>query len=269
MTTELARQAWAREVIGSLPWSLAFVDEATTGGLGVRDLIEQLRAAHQTERLCVALQPSLSRRFRKVSELVTWDFGQVSRLPRDAELIPYRRLPEEIAVRERLDAIEQEFGAGTIIRQTLEAAWRSSASSFEFVLARHASLLDTPHDARGGATQSYLGRAPEFGGNDVFVPSGAIRKARAWRSPLAMQFGELDRDSKLEACLAYVVSTLRDHRIALFTAMRQTALYLHAALQADDVRRPSSMALAQRWRGRPEHVQVMVLTEMRSCRPSP
>ncbi len=262
VSTGLTRHAWAREVIASLPWSLAVIDEATSGGQGIRELIDQLGAALQTTRLCVVFgdarqQPQIPEGL----ELIVWDVGQLRRLPRRAEVISFTRSPEEISVRERLARIEEEFGADSLNRRTLESGWRSSTSAFEYVLVREASLL-APHDGKRSPDPVIVALAQGRGGT-------AVRSL--WRDPggaasaleqLAMQVADISRDSKLEALLTYIQSRLPTHKVTVFTAMRQTALYLEAALEAQDI--PTSVIDGSRKaneRTAREDAQVVVLTD--------
>jgi hypothetical protein len=172
-------------------------------------------------------------------DLVTWDAAQFRRIPRRAEVISYERSREEVSVRNRVDVIEQEFGADAFTRSRLESAWRSSTSAFEFVLARELSLppyISSKWSDRDGA-------------------------ATALQQLLA-QVGETGRDSKLEAFLIHAESRVETTRLAVFTAMRQTALYLHAALESRGI--PASVidgSRASSERIAPENARVVVLTD--------
>ncbi len=263
VSTGLAQRAWAREVIASLPWSLVVIDEATSGGQGIRELIDQLGAAPQTTRLCVVFgdvrqQPQIPEGL----ELIAWDVGQLRRLPRRTEVISFARSPEEISVREHLARIEEEFGADSFIRRTLESAWRSSTSAFEFVLARQASLLDAPHDEKRSPDPVIVARSQELGGTGIRSRWSDPDGAASALEQLAMQVADISRDSKLEALLTYIQSRLPTHKVTVFTAMRQTALYLEAALEAQDI--PTSVIDGSRKaneRTAREDAQVVVLTD--------
>jgi hypothetical protein len=238
VTIELARQPWAREVVASLPWSLAFVDEVSLAEEGVNQLIDQLCASPETKRLCVVfvgIEPRIPQGF----DLVTWDAAQFRRKPRRARVITYERSREEVSVHNRLNAVAKEFGADALTRSRLESAWRSSTSAFEFVLARELSLpahVSSKWSDRDGATTAL--------------------------QQLLAQVGETGRDSKLEAFLGYAESRIDATKLGVFTGMRQTALYLHAALESRaisaciiDGSRSSSDRIAS------ENARVVVVTD--------
>lgn len=234
VSTELARQPWARSVLVSLPWSLAFVDEAHYGGRATDELIAQLSRSQTTQRLCAA-----SAMWPVHGELnlqhVTWEVEAPQRATRRVARIAYERSPEELHIRERLAAIEDEFGAGHHIRAALDTAWRSSASAFEFVLARQTSIIEVPV---AGAKES---GDPIVRQRTEQTETGAPR--RPWADPagaaLALQellrdVGKLGQDSKLDAFLSYYAARA-PKVLAVFTTMRQTAVYLQSALVSQNV----------------------------------
>jgi hypothetical protein len=178
VSNELTRRPWVRDVLVSLPWSLVFIDEAHHGGRATNELVAQLAHSEITQRLCAASAtwshspPDL--------DLVTWQFEPAQRVMRRVAVVHYERSEEERRVRERLAQIEEEFGADSRIRAGLDSAWRSSASAFEFVLARQAALLEASDaDTRSTAdpivrerTGKLAGGSPRSAWSD---PDGAAR----------------------------------------------------------------------------------------------
>ena len=234
VSNELTRRPWVRDVLVSLPWSLVFIDEAHHGGRATNELVALLAQSETTQRLCAASatwshDPS-------DLDVVTWESEPAQRVTRRAAVIHYERSEEERRVRERLTRIEEEFGADSRIRAGLDAAWRSSASAFEFVLARQAGLLEASHlDVKMASDPIVRERSGHLAGE---VPRSA------WSDPdgaahaledLLRQVGAIGRDSKLEAFLTHVEQSSADTKIVAFTVVRQTAIYLEAALDARDV----------------------------------
>ena len=230
VSIELARQPWARNVLASMRWSLVFVDEATFLEQRVNEFVVRLSASSETERLCVVFDGVRSR-IPQGLDLVTWDLGELQRLPRRTEVISYRLTPEEISVHDRLQETAREFVADPVLRPTLESAWRSSLSAFQFVLAKLLGLLDSPHDPTGSSDSVVLGRTGQSDAGKRSLwrdPDGAATALRQ----LATQVTEIGHDSKLEAFLAWAAGRQNETQIAVFTAMRQSALYLQAGLES-------------------------------------
>jgi hypothetical protein len=234
VSNELTRQAWVREVLASLPWSLVCIDEAHYGGRTTDELIALLGQSQLTQRLC-AVSATWSQ-YPPNLDVVTWAIEPTQRGTRRVAVVQYERSEDERRVRERLTQIEDEFGAERHIRASLDAAWRSSASAFEFVLARQAGLLEASHTETKPSADPILrersseraGGSPRSSWSD---PDGAARAL----ADLLRQVGAIGRDSKLEAFLTHVGHRDGDTKIVAFTVMRQTAIYLAAALAAQDV----------------------------------
>lgn len=250
VSNELTRRPWVRDVLVSLPWSLVCVDEAHYGGHATSELVARLAHSDITQRLCVASatwshDPS-------DLDVVTWS-EPAQRVKRRAVVIHYERSEEERRVRERLAQIEEEFGADSRIRAGLDSAWRSSASAFEFVLARQTGLLEASRaDVKSSADPIVRERTGQLaGGSPRSAWSDPDSAARALED-LLRQVGAIGGDPKLEAFLAHIGKHGADTKIAAFTVMRQTAIYLEAALSAQDVpttvidgaRPPTDRALA-------------------------
>jgi hypothetical protein len=229
VSNELTRRPWVRDVLASLPWSLACVDEAHYGGRATSKLVARLAQSEMTRRVCAASatwSPNLPG-----FDVVTWAAEPARRVRRRVTVIQYERSEEERQVRDRLAHIEGEFGADSLARASFDSAWRSSTSSFEFVLARHAALLESlKADAKSSADPTVRARTGQLTGESPHArwsdPDGA---ARALKELLHL-VGAIGRDSKLEAFRAHVGQRGADSKIAVFTAMRQTAIYLAAAL---------------------------------------
>jgi superfamily II DNA or RNA helicase len=234
VSTELTRQAWVRDLLVSLPWSLVCVDEAHHSGTAMAELLARLARSARTQRLCAvsATWPQ----FPPNLDVVTWAFEPGRRIARRAAVVYYERSEEERRVRERLTQIQEEFGAGPIVRAALDSAWRSSASAFEYVLARQAGLLQSPYaEPKPTADPILRERTEEL--------AGATPRS-AWADPdaaalaledLLRHVGAIGRDSKLDAFLAHVGERGAGTTPVAFTAMRQTAIYLAAALGTQDV----------------------------------
>lgn len=164
-------------------------------------------------------------------------------------VLQYERSEEERRVRDRLAQIEEEFEADSRVRASFESAWRSSASAFEFVLARHTALLESPSaGTKSRADPIVLERSARIAGELPHAgwsnPDGAARAL----IDLLREVGAIERDSKLEAFLAHVGQPHTDSKIVTFTAMRQTAIYLAVAL---DIPTVSSMVLGRQSTGFP------------------
>jgi superfamily II DNA or RNA helicase len=233
VSTELVRQSWARKVLVSLPWSLAFVDEAHYGGPATAELIAQLSRSETTQRLCAASATG-SVHWASDLDLVSWEVQFAQRTARRVVSIQYERSPEEFRVRERLAALEDEFGADGHIRAALDAAWRSSASAFEYVLARQASVV--------GATVAISNESADPIVRERIRPTEEKTPRRTWTDPAGAAFaleqllrdvGKLGQDSKLDAFLSYYAAQA-PRPLVVFTTMRQTAVYLQSALASQN-----------------------------------
>ena len=147
-------------------------------------------------------------------DLVTWSPVQ-DRHERRLVPIEYTRSPDELRVRELLTATEEQHGASESVCWVLDSAWRSSASAFEFVLARERNVL-------------VHGR-PDDG--EWADPAGAATAV----AELLGEVSRIEQDSKLQAFLDYATTTPRESGLLVFTAMKQTALYLAGALEGRGV----------------------------------
>ena len=230
----ITREAWARDVIASQPWSLVIVDEAMSGGVTARDMLEEFAASESIERLCATASSwkEIPANFSFIEWILQFDHHQ-----RLAEPIQYRRNLPEIGIRQRLTEIEDEFGADRLVRASLDSAWRSSTSALEFVLARQVAALALS-DSATSPPADYSQSLPQRSDS-----ARALSRAQ-WANPLGANralddllgaVGALRRDSKLEAFREHILERAAVRRIAVFTAMRQTAAYLHAALDGDEL----------------------------------
>lgn len=276
VSTGIAKREDVRAKIAASEWDLVVVDEAHAIPASLIDLVVDLADGTRVRSLVLLSVMTLKDpRLTDCLEAVIWARKNRETSPRFQTVINYVRTAEEQELYRRLAEFLAVQTNDSLIKNTIERAWRSSIISLEQVLLRALSRLEMVNSTL---------KPPGFKPLPSFIPSARsdqlssgdqAEKGPVWLDDAAAAEGidlllrhisELHSDSKLEAVLA-TIEYRREQGATLpsvVTEMRETAVYIDQALNSrgrESVRIDGQQTALQRSRASCAVGEIVVATD--------